>query len=141
MSDASWWWVFAAAIVIAELMTGTIYMLMIAIGFAAGAIAAHAGASLTVQIAAAAIVGAAATLIWHFKRQTRSPAVPVAFNTDVNQDIGAMVKVETWNDDGTAQVQYRGAQWTVQAAAGATQTAGHYRVKQIQGNRLIVETV
>jgi membrane protein implicated in regulation of membrane protease activity len=141
MSDASWWWVVAAAIVIAELMTGTIYLLMIALGFAAGAIAAHAGASLTVQVAVAAIVGAAATLLWHFKRQTRSPAVPAAFNTDMNQDIGAVVMVQSWNADGTAQVNYRGAQWTVQAASGAAQMAGQYRVKQITGSRLIVETV
>jgi membrane protein implicated in regulation of membrane protease activity len=141
MSVASWWWVFAAAIVIAELMTGTIYLLMIALGFAAGAMAAHAGASLTVQIASAAIVGAAATLIWHFKRQTRSPAVPAAFNTDMNQDIGAIVTVDVWNADGTASVYYRGAQWTVLSASGTSQAAGQYRVKQIAGNRLIVEVI
>jgi membrane protein implicated in regulation of membrane protease activity len=141
MGDASWWWIVAAAIVIAELMTGTVYLLMIALGFAAGAVAAHAGASFTVQIAAAAIVGAAATLIWHFKRQTHSPAVPAAFNTDMNQDIGAIVTVEAWNADGTAPVYYRGAQWTVLSAVGTSQTAGPYRVKQISGNRLIVEAV
>lgn len=141
MSDASWWWIFAAALVIAELTTGTVYLLMIALGFAAGALAAHAGAGLTMQITAAAIVGAAATLIWHFKRQTRSPATPAAFNTDLNQDIGAVVMVDSWGADGTAQVKYRGAAWQVQAAPGVAQVAGAYRVKQIVGNRLVVEVV
>src|SRR5260364_345882 len=44
------WWVFAAALVIAELLSGTFYLLMLALAAVAGGVAALAGAALTVQL-------------------------------------------------------------------------------------------
>src|SRR5260364_307204 len=40
------WWVFAAALVIAELLSGTFYLLMLALAAVAGGVAALAGAAL-----------------------------------------------------------------------------------------------
>jgi membrane protein implicated in regulation of membrane protease activity len=139
MEISTWWWILAGGLIIAELMTGTIYLLMVALGFAAGALAAHLGLALPMQIAAAAVVGAAGTLAWHFKRAKVDPAPHASLNADVNQDIGATVQVDRWAPDGTAQVQYRGAQWSVIPAQGAEQRSGQYRVKQVIGNRLVVE--
>jgi membrane protein implicated in regulation of membrane protease activity len=143
MDSATFWWIAAAALVIAELLTGTVYLLAVATGGVAGALAAHLGAGLTVQIAVAAAVGTATTLLWHFSkmRQRRSQVAPAASNADVNQDIGAQVLVDAWNADGTAQVKYRGAQWSVIAGAGIAQQAGLHRVTQVVGNRLVVEPV
>ena len=39
------WWLAAGVLVVAELATGTFYLLMLALGLAAGALAAHAGAN------------------------------------------------------------------------------------------------
>ena len=39
----SLWWLTVGALVAAELATGTFYLLMLALGAAAGAMAAHAG--------------------------------------------------------------------------------------------------
>jgi membrane protein implicated in regulation of membrane protease activity len=143
MDSATFWWIAAAALVIAELLTGTVYLLAVAIGAVAGALAAHAGASLTVQIALAAAVGIITTLFWHFSkaRQRRANTAPAQANTDVNQDIGAQVQVDTWNADGTAQISYRGAQWTVLAQQGADRASGLHRVKEVVGNRLVVEPI
>jgi membrane protein implicated in regulation of membrane protease activity len=143
MDSATFWWIAAAALVIAELLTGTIYLLAVAVGGVAGAIAAHLGASLTVQVVVAAVVGTATTLLWHFSkmRQRRAQVAPAASNADVNQDIGAQVMVDTWNADGTAHVKYRGAQWSVIPAAGVGQQSGLHRVTQVVGNRLVVEPV
>ena len=61
LSNASVWWVAAGVAVAAELATGTFYLLMIALGMAAGALAAHAGAAQPVQLVVAAIVAGGAT--------------------------------------------------------------------------------
>ena len=51
MTDWMSWLVVAGILVIAELFTGTFYLLMIAIGLSAGALAALAGASGPMQTA------------------------------------------------------------------------------------------
>jgi membrane protein implicated in regulation of membrane protease activity len=143
MEASTFWWITGAALVIAELLTGTIYLLAVATGAIAGALAAHAGAGLTVQIFVAAAVGTVTTLLWHFSksRQRRAQVAPAQANADVNQDIGAQVLVEAWNADGTAHVQYRGAQWSVMAVQGSAKQSGLHRVKEVVGNRLVVEPI
>ncbi len=143
MEASTFWWIAAAGLVIAELLTGTIYLLAVAVGGIAGALAAHLGMGLTAQIVIAAVVGTATTLFWHFSkaRQRRAEIAPANANADVNQDIGAQVMVNDWNTDGTAQVNYRGAQWTVLASQGADRLTGQHRVKEVIGNRLVVEKI
>ena len=41
MAESTLWWLLAGGIVAAELLTGTFYLLMLALGVAAAAIAAH----------------------------------------------------------------------------------------------------
>ena len=60
VSDFAAWWIAAGLLVAAEMFTGTFYLLMLAIGMTAGAVAAHLGLSQTAQMAAAAIVSATA---------------------------------------------------------------------------------
>ncbi len=134
------WWVLAGLVIIAELMTGTFYLLMISVGLIAGALAAHLGAGMNVQIIVAAVIGSGATLAWHFYKARQPRALHAEANRDVNLDIGETVHVQAWNSDGTAAVKYRGAQWTVMAAPGTAQAAGSYRVKEVSGNRLVVES-
>ena len=49
MNDTTIWWVLAGAIVAIELITGTVYLLLISLGLAAGAMAAHLGLPISVQ--------------------------------------------------------------------------------------------
>ena len=139
MAESTVWWLLAGAAVAVEVATGTFYLLMLSIGLAAGAIAAHAGAGLTGQLVAAALVGGGAAAGWHFKRRRNPPAVPMAANPDVNTDIGESVHVDAWTAERTASVHYRGANWTVVAAPGTECVPGAYRVSSVAGNRLIVE--
>lgn len=135
------WWVLGGVLVVAELLSGTFYLLMIALGAAAGAIAAHAGVSTTAQITTAALVAAGATALWHVKRARQPRSAPAASNADVNLDIGQTVQVSTWREDGTAQVSYRGATWQVRHAGAAAPQAGTHRIVAVHGNRLDVEHV
>jgi membrane protein implicated in regulation of membrane protease activity len=59
----------------------------------------------------------------------------------VNPDVGETVQVSTWNADGTATVRYRGANWTVVAAPGSGHGHGAHRVREVVGNRLVVEKI
>ncbi len=138
LSAATLWWVAAGIAVAAELATGTFYLLMIALGLGAGAIAAHVGLSSTWQVAGAALVGVAATALWHWKRARHPHSPPPELNRDVNLDIGERVQVEAWGQDGTARVNYRGTQWTARLAPGAARTAGEHRVTAVEGNWLVL---
>jgi len=145
MTAATVWWLLAGAAVAAELITGTFYLLMLSIGLAAGALAAHAGLGLVGQLVAAAVVGGGAVVVWHRWRQMR-PAEPAASaNRDVNMDVGQSVVVTQWESDGTARVRYRGADWTAQLhpdavsdAAEQPATPGPYRIVSVEGSRLLV---
>ena len=139
MAESTIWWLGAGSAIAVELVTGTFYLLMIATGLAAAAIAAHLGAGTVVQFITAAVVGGGAVVGWHLRRRRR-PSEPVArANSDVNQDIGATVYVDAWNPDGTASVQYRGANWTVIHRSGNAPSAGAHRVAEVIGNRLMVD--
>ena len=116
MEDSTLWWLAAGAAVIVELLTGTFYLLMLTLGLAAGALAAHAGLGLPAQL----LVGA---------------------DRSVNLDVGETVHIEAWQSDGTASVKYRGAQWTAIHRPGATPVPGAHRVAELVGNRLLVDRI
>jgi regulator of protease activity HflC (stomatin/prohibitin superfamily) len=90
------WWLAAGVLVAAELVSGTFYLLMLALGCIAGALAAHLGAGAVTQVAVAALSGAGATAAWHLKRARSPRSAPSESNRDVNLDIGEQVVVRAW---------------------------------------------
>ncbi|MBB3122230.1 NfeD family protein [Pseudoduganella violacea] len=136
---ANWgFWLLAAAVVVAcELLSGTFYLLMIAIGLASGALAALAGAEPPVQVLVAAVVGVIATLLLRRSRFGRGAKVDAAADPNVNMDVGQTVHVTAWQDH-TARVMYRGALWDVELEAGAVAAPGIFRIHEVRGSRLIV---
>lgn len=137
MSDWSFWLLAAGVTVVLELLTGTFYLLMIAIGLAAGALAAVAGGGIAAQLLVAAVVGVLATgLLWRSKAG-RPQTVDAAVDPNVNMDIGQTVNVPDWQN-GMARVMYRGALWDVELAAGSPPAAGVYTIRAVRGSRLIV---
>jgi membrane protein implicated in regulation of membrane protease activity len=138
LSAATFWWVAAGVAVAIELATGTFYLLMIALGLAAAALAAHLGLPAAGQVATAAIVGGAATALWHWKRASRPRSAAARENRDVNLDIGERVQITAWDADRTARVNYRGTQWTARLAPGAQPVAGEHLVSAVEGNWLVL---
>jgi membrane protein implicated in regulation of membrane protease activity len=138
-STATLWWVGAGVAVVAELATGTFYLLMIALGLAAGAVAAHMGLTSSGQVVVAALVGGGATAVWHWRRFNQPRSAPARENHDVNLDIGERIIVSAWGPDRTARVQYRGSFWTARLAPGAVVAAGEHRVAAVEGNWLVLE--
>ena len=138
-SASTAWWVAAGVLVAAELLSGSFYLLMLALGAVAGALCAHAGLSLNLQIASAAVLGGAAVAGCYAWRRSR-PAGPTANeNPDVLLDVGSRVQVARWQADGTARVNYRGADWDVRYIGPPPATAGAHVIRSVQGNQLLLE--
>ena len=137
-SASTQWWVVAGLLVAVELASGTFYLLMLAFGAAAGAIAAQLGAPTSAQLVAAALVGGGATALWHFKRFRAPRSAPAEANPDVNLDIGQSVRVDNWAADGTAQVNYRGASWSVTYRGAGVPAPGEHTIVAVHGSRLMV---
>ncbi|AEI77315.1 hypothetical membrane protein [Cupriavidus necator N-1] len=132
------WFVAAVALVIIELNTGTFYLLMVAVGLAAGGVGALLGLSPAAQTLVAALV--AAVLIAGLRR-TRFGKLRrgnAAADPNVNLDIGEELDVPGWDANGRARVPYRGADWTVELAPDCAAAPGRYRIVAVRGSTLVV---
>lgn len=142
MSDWMVWFGLAGVLVICEMFTGTFYLLMIGIGFAAGGVTALAGSSGSLQFVVAALVGIVATYGLRRSKWGKMERGDAARDPNVNLDIGQTIVVDAWNggegETRTARVMYRGAMWDVQLESGAQATAGNFVIREVQGSRLIV---
>ena len=138
LGAATWWWLIDGMLVVAELFIGSFYMLMLALGCAAGALAAHLGFGASTQVFVAALVGAGTTAVWHYRRARAPRSAPVESNRDANLDIGQSLQVPSWGADGSARVSYRGSAWQVQFRGPGSPAPGEHVIVAVQGNRLIV---
>jgi membrane protein implicated in regulation of membrane protease activity len=142
--DVHWmWWLAALVVIAAELATGTIYLLMLALGLAAAGLAALLGQGSSVQLLVAALVTGAGC--WAVqRRRARQPAPPEAQrNADVHIDLGNTVQVDAWALDRTASVNYRGARWQVRldGAPSAEPLAGKYSIAAMDGSVLVLASL
>lgn len=135
-SMSTFWWIVAGVLVAVELATGTFYLLMLALGAVAAALAQLAGLSASTQIASAALVGGGATALWHLRRARDPKSKPAPSNPDVLLDIGQTVMVEYWREDGTTRVQYRGTAWDARLQHGQPPAGGPHRIVAIHGQEL-----
>jgi membrane protein implicated in regulation of membrane protease activity len=137
MAGPLFWFVLAFVLVVVELMTGTFYVLMIAIAFAAGGATAWLGGAVWAQFLAASLVGALATLVLRRSRVGKaSRHADHATDAEQNLDIGQAVAVVQWTEEGTTRVQYRGTQWDAVLAEGEPRDAARYYIRAVHGARL-----
>ena len=132
------WWLAALVLVIAEMNSGTFYLLAVAFGLAAAGLSAYLGLSWEGQAAIASllcIIGVAAIHRWK-RGQT-----PLSGQANLAYDIGQTVQVLQWSDERHARVGYRGAEWDAElAGAASADPARHsWHIKEIVGSRLIIE--
>jgi len=114
MEDWLVWTVAGFALVIAELVTGTFYLLVVGLGAFAGAVVAWLGMGEVFQAVVSgliAVVGAYAVNRWH-KSQ---PRMPEGSNF---LDRGQPVVLEGWANESAAiaRVKYRGTTWDARMA-------------------------
>ena len=141
MAESTLWWIVTGVLVALELATGTFYLLMLSLGAAASALAAHAGLSLMAQMVIGAVVALVAVAGCYQWRKRRPGDPSPRAERSVNLDVGETVQIERWNPDGTAVVRYRGAPWTAMHRPGEIPHSGPHRVVELVGSRLVVEPV
>lgn len=140
MAESTVWWVLAGGIVAVELLTGTFYLLMLSFGFVAAAMAAHAGATMAIQLVVAATFSSGSVIAWRLYRKSTSNEVSANTNQSGNLDVGETIQIDAWRPDGTSTVKYRGANWSVATLEDAAPlAAGRYRIVEVVGSRLIVK--
>ncbi len=134
--DISFAWLIAGFIlVIAELATGTFYLLVLGVAAFAGAGVAYAGGALVWQSLASAAV-AVAGVVWVHQYRKRTVANPME-----GLDVGQPAAFDSWVNQGAghARVRYRDALWDAQVAGGASVEPGEVLyVTSVDGNTLKV---
>jgi membrane protein implicated in regulation of membrane protease activity len=101
------WAILGLTLVIVELLTGTFYLLMLAIAAFGAALAAWLGQPFGVQAVVAAAVSAAGCYGVHvYRAKNEKEQMPPI-------DAGQPASFENWVDQGArlARVRYRGASW------------------------------
>lgn len=137
--EAYWvWWMAAVLLVIAEILSGTFYLIAIAFGLAAAGVAAYLGIGWEGQAAVAALlctVSVAAIYRWRQGQGNTHEQANLAY------DIGQTVQAVRWSDERHARVSYRGAEWDAELATTATPDAARqsWRIREVVGSRLIIE--
>lgn len=137
-SAATLWWVAAGVLVAAELATGTFYLLMLALGLAAAALAAHAGLGFSAQLVLGALIGGGAIVAWHVRRQRLGGSRPHA-GRNFELDIGERVHVSRWEADGSARIDYRGASWEARYTGEGEPRPGLHVIRGVEANRLLLD--
>lgn len=130
-----WWFVLGFVLLIAELTTGTFYLLVIALAFAAAGTTSLIGMPFVIQLVVAGGIGLAGSLWLRNSRFGRHGARREPLQ---NLDVGQVVRIEQWSPSRTARTAYRGAQWDVELAPGEEAVAGDFVIRDVLGNRLIV---
>ena len=135
MEPALTWAIVALVLVIAELLTGTFYLLMLAVAAFGAATAAYVGQPFPVQSIVAALLGAGGCYGVHVYR-ARSSSKRMA-----SIDAGMPASFESWLDAGSrlARVRYRGASWDARVeGSDALEPGANLVVLAADGNTLKV---
>lgn len=134
MSSYWMWWIAGAALIAAELVTGTFYLLVIGLALVCGGFAAYLGAEIPVQWLITAALGVVGTvLLQRWKRNLVASTPP-----QKGLDIGQMVQVQSWGPAGTARVAYRGSTWDAEVASAQTPHAKTMYIAGMRGSVLLL---
>jgi membrane protein implicated in regulation of membrane protease activity len=129
------WFLLAFALLGLEMLSGTFYMIVFSIAAATAGIAAYFHLGITVQLIVATLVGIVGTrALRAWKVANTRPGPP----EDRNLDIGRTVQVESWREDGTLRVQYRGSQWDAELESADTPRDVPLYIKDRLGSVLIL---
>jgi membrane protein implicated in regulation of membrane protease activity len=136
------WAILGLGLIVVELLTGTFYLLVLALAAFGAAAAAWMGMVFGVQAVVAAVLSAAGCYFVHAyrERNSRQQMKPI--------DAGQPASFENWVDQGArlARVRYRGASWdaTIEdadaAALAAAAPGSMLYVIRADGNTLKVST-
>jgi len=137
MEDYMWWLIAGIALVIAELVTTTFYLLVLGIAAFAGAAVSYLGYSFWIEAVAAAAVAAVGVVLVSRYRSAQA-AAPSSGNV---LDVGQSVVMDSWVNeaDRMARVRYRNALWDAKVLDPQAVEIGHVLyIRSVDGSTLQV---
>lgn len=131
------WVVIGIVLIIVEMLTGTLYLLVLGVAALAAAAAAYLGQSFWVQAVILAAVAVTGVIILRRFRGSAQPA------SGQGLDIGQAVVLDAWisEADGLARVQYRNAQWEAQVTGERVPGGKVFYIHAVDGSTLRVSAV
>jgi membrane protein implicated in regulation of membrane protease activity len=133
MEDYVYWFLLSLLLIGVEMTTGTFYLLVLSIASAIGGFAAWIGMSSAVQLTLCAIGAMFGILLL---RRWKSLQIPQ--NSSDSMDVGQVVKVLHWREDGSARVLYRGAEWDAELEFSEMPRDEALYIVAVRGARLIL---
>ena len=132
------WLIIAGILLIAEMLSGTFYLLMLAIAAVCAWFVLLAGADFLTQTIFFLICAAILTVLtrrYRYRLNARNRP-----NLAENLDAGQIITVHEWIE-GIGHTHYRGTQWAVQLEHPDEQTLhdGSYRIVRLDGTQIRVE--
>ena len=135
MEDYQWWAIAGIALIVAELMTGTFYLLVIGVAALAGSAASYLHYSFWVQAVVAASVATVGVVFVTRFRATQ------AATSGTGLDVGQSVVLDSWvsEKDRLARVRYRNSLWDAKVLDAQSVEAGHVLyIHNVEGSTLHV---
>ncbi|MEI7843898.1 MAG: NfeD family protein [Gallionellaceae bacterium] len=133
MENYIYWFLLALILLGVEMVTGTFYLLVLAIAAGIGGLVAWMGVGTAWQLAlsaAGAIAGIALLRKWK--------SAQLKEDASDSMDIGQPVKVLSWREDGSARVLYRGAEWDAQLESADMPREGVLYIAAMHGSGLVL---
>lgn len=135
MTEYSFWLVLAGVLLVSEILTGTFYLVLVAVGAFLGGVVAYFGYPIELQIITASVFSVIASLLLQSSRRKKNSENQSSAADKL--DVGNLIEVDAWNEHGMASVMYRGAQWQGKCI-DPTPVKGLYQVSDVQGNTLLL---
>jgi membrane protein implicated in regulation of membrane protease activity len=127
------WFLLGLVLLGVEMVSGTFYLLVVAIAAAVAGVAAWFGMAMAGQLILSALTGIAGILILR-----RSKGNQLVDASNASFDIGQPVRIIKWKEDGSARVIYRGAEWDARLETAETPIDGTLYIASMQGSSLIL---
>jgi membrane protein implicated in regulation of membrane protease activity len=129
------WLIAGIVLIVAELVSGTFYLLVLGVAAALAALVAYLGGGFLLQVVVAGAI-AIAGMFWirGRRRAMATPAMP-------SLDVGQPVTLDSWvnRDDRLARVKYRDALWdAIVEGEFRGETGEVFYIRAVAGNTLRV---
>lgn len=137
---ATGWWVVALVLALTELLSGSLFLLMLAIAAALTAIAVHIGlADWQGQAVVFSTLSVVLCFVWAKRRAAKAELPPTGLNSGAKRWIGREIVLAEAIVSGCVRVAMDDTFWTL---SGPDVPAGsRVRVTAVQGNTLVVEPI
>ncbi|MCW5606260.1 MAG: NfeD family protein [Burkholderiales bacterium] len=136
MEEYLLWFLAGIALIIAELLTGTFYLLVLGVAALAGGGTAYLGFSFWAQ----AVVAVAAAVIGVLLVGRYRSGAPEKNGATQHLDVGQSVLLDSWvsEAEGLARVSYRNALWNARVEGAHASGDKVFYIRAVDGNTLHV---